>query len=75
MAGEIGFTQVALPAHQLGAALVAFAHARGLSIRAWRVRDLDDLDRVARAGADGATVNWPDRALVRLAALAAGSSS
>lgn len=67
-AAQRGFDQVALPVQQLSAAVVAHARELGLSIRAWRVRSLDDLDRALQLGLDGVTVDWPDRALARIAA-------
>ena len=57
-----GFDQVALPAAGLTPWIVDFARDRGLGIRAWQVRREEDLDRVIVAGADGVTVNWPERA-------------
>jgi len=57
-----GFSGVAIRAPELSAEMVDFAHAQGLQLRAWGVRDEVDVERVLAAGADGMTVDWPDRA-------------
>ncbi|HEY4963891.1 MAG TPA: hypothetical protein VIH90_04310 [Candidatus Saccharimonadales bacterium] len=38
------------------------AYRNGLIVRAWGIKDIDDLSKVAISGCDGATVNWLDRA-------------
>lgn len=65
-----GFDQVALPANCLSRRTVRFAKKRGIGIRAWRIPSEIDLDRVIVSGAEGVTVNWPDRAIAHLAARA-----
>ena len=55
-----GLAQVCPPARALDAGLVAYAHERGLVVRAWGIRDREDVDRLFATGADGATTNWPD---------------
>jgi glycerophosphoryl diester phosphodiesterase len=55
-----GIAQICPPAGLLTAELVDEAHAAGLNVRAWGVRERADVDRLFAAGADGATVNWPD---------------
>jgi glycerophosphoryl diester phosphodiesterase len=57
-----GFRMLAFPARELNAELVERARARGLSIRAWEVTSEALLAHSVRVGADGATVDWPDRA-------------
>jgi glycerophosphoryl diester phosphodiesterase len=69
-AAENTFEQVALPTKCLDRRIVAFARGRGIGVRAWQVRSEGDLDRVLAAGADGATVDWPDRAIAHFAARA-----
>lgn len=55
-----GFDQVCPPVHLLDAGLVDLAHRRGLTVRAWGIREQPDVDRLFDTGADGATTNWPD---------------
>lgn len=55
-----GIAQVCPPATALDAGLVAYAHERGLVVRAWGIREREDVDRLFATGADGATTNWPD---------------
>ena len=61
-----GFSGVAIRAPELSAAMVDFAHARGLRVRAWGVRDDAAVERVLAVGADGMTVDWPDRVQERV---------
>lgn len=65
-AAAAGHLQVAVAASELSAALVRKAHARGLEIRAWKVRSPDDWRRVLDLGANGGTVDWPGLALAEL---------
>ncbi len=55
-----GIAQICPPADQVTPLLVERAHAAGLNVRAWGVRQREEVDRLFEAGADGATVNWPD---------------
>jgi len=57
---ERGIAQLCPPAALLTNALVDEAHAAGLNVRAWGIRERADVDRLFTTGADGATVNWPD---------------
>ena len=76
-----GLAAVALYASGIGprhedvdAALVADAHAHGLSVRAWTADATADIDRLVASGVDGVITNVPDRARAvadRRAALAA----
>ncbi len=65
-----GIERVAVAAQQLDRAIVSAAAARGVAVRAYKVEDLGRLEAVARAGAVGATVDWPGAALERMRALA-----
>jgi len=65
-AAQAGMAQVAIAAPLLTPELVAQARGLGLAVRAWRVRDEDDMEQVLDAGADGATVDDPDRLLALL---------
>lgn len=55
-----GFAQVCPPAERLTARRVAWAHERGLTVRAWRVEQRFQVERLFETGVDGATCNWPD---------------
>lgn len=55
-----GFAQVCPHVGTLTARRVALAHARGLTVRAWGVRERYEVERLFETGADGATCNWPD---------------
>jgi glycerophosphoryl diester phosphodiesterase len=56
-----GFQMVGVAASDLTREMVRAAHGRGLEIRAWGVRDDADIERVLEVGADGLTVDWPER--------------
>ena len=60
------FTQICPPARDVTLELVAFAHARGLEVRAWGVGDEELMIRAVDAGVDGMTVNFPDKLLTYL---------
>ena len=62
-AARRGAHSVAIAAAELTPNLVRHARAKGLSIRAWKVRTLEDWRRILEFEADGGTVDWPDRAL------------
>ena len=55
-----GFAQVCPHVDQLTARRVARARERGLTVRAWGIQHRWQVERLAEAGADGATCNWPD---------------
>jgi len=57
---EAGLPQICPRADLLTPELVAEAHGRGISVRAWGVATREDLARVYTSGADGTTLNWPD---------------
>jgi glycerophosphoryl diester phosphodiesterase len=61
------FDMIAFPAAEIDADLVRQAHRRGLEIRAFRVKTAQDMERVIRSGANGMTIDWPERLLRRLA--------
>lgn len=62
----IGGTQICPPADQITAARVALAKGRGLEVRAWGVRDEAAMIGVVETGADGMTVNFPDKLIAYL---------
>lgn len=63
----IGAAQVCPPAALLTAELVALAKSKGLTVRAWGVSDEALMHRAIAAGADGITVNFPDKLVAALA--------
>jgi glycerophosphoryl diester phosphodiesterase len=59
----LGLTQLCPRADCVSPELVARLHGLGLVVRAWGVSDEALMRRVADAGADGMTVNFPDKLL------------
>ena len=59
---EAGLTGLYPEASKGDSLQVDRARRAGLHVRGWGVADLDDLRRLIDAGAEGTTVNWPDRA-------------
>lgn len=59
----LGLTQLCPRADCVTPALVERLHGLGLVVRAWGVPDEATMRRVADAGADGMTVNFPDKLL------------
>lgn len=64
----LGLTQLCPRGDQVTPELVARLHGLGLVVRAWGVPDEETMRRVADAGADGMTVNFPDKLLAYLSA-------
>ncbi len=62
----LGFAMLAFPAAELSEDLVRHAHEQGLEIRAFRVKTPEDMERVIQLGANGMTIDWPDRLIRRL---------
>ncbi len=62
-----GFSQVAFSAREINAQIVDFTHEKELEIRAWGIESIEDEQRVIASGSDGATTDWPERLLSRLA--------
>ena len=61
------FSQVVLRAMTMTPEVVAHARdVRGLEIRAWGVRSTADMEHAIAVGANGMTIDWPDRLLARL---------
>mgnify|MGYP005867921947 CR=1 FL=1 len=71
-AEEAGLAQICPPAEGLTSQWVAQAHARGLEVRAWGVRDEVLMQGAVEAGVDGMTVNFPDKLLAYLRARGLG---
>jgi len=55
-----GIDQICPPVSELDGEMVEFSHQQGLVVRAWGVRERNDIDRLFETGVDGATTNWPD---------------
>ena len=62
-ARALGLRQLCPRASGVTVELVQRLHAAGLVVRAWGVADEEQMRRVVQAGADGMTVNFPDRLL------------
>jgi glycerophosphoryl diester phosphodiesterase len=63
----MGLTQLCPRAATVTPELVNRLHANGFVVRAWGVATEERMRRVATAGADGMTVNFPDKLLAYLA--------
>jgi len=66
-ARAMGLTQLCPRAGAVTPELVCRLHAEGLVVRAWGVATEDLMRQVVTAGADGMTVNFPDKLLAYLA--------
>jgi glycerophosphoryl diester phosphodiesterase len=66
-ARALGLTQLCPRAGAVTPELVSRLHAEGLVVRAWGVATEDLMRQVVTAGADGMTVNFPDKLLAYLA--------
>jgi glycerophosphoryl diester phosphodiesterase len=66
-ARAMGLTQLCPRAGAVTHELVSRLHAEGLVVRAWGVATEDLMRQVMTAGADGMTVNFPDKLLAYLA--------
>jgi glycerophosphoryl diester phosphodiesterase len=66
-ARAMGLTQLCPRAGAVTPELVRRVHAEGFVVRAWGVATEDLMRRVVTAGADGMTVNFPDKLLAYLA--------
>jgi glycerophosphoryl diester phosphodiesterase len=65
-ARTIGVHQICPRADTVTAEMVSRLHAEGFAVRAWGVATEALMRQVVRAGADGATVNFPDKLLAYL---------
>ena len=66
-AARAGFTQVGVRAVAMTPELIEYARLQhGLEVRAWGVASAADMEHVLQAGANGMTIDWPDRLLARL---------
>lgn len=62
-AKQMGLSQLCPRANTVTPALVERLHRQGFAVRAWGVENEELMRRVVDAGADGMTVNFPDKAL------------
>ena len=60
-AREEGFSQICPRANLISKTLVQKLHDNGFDVRCWGVSDEALMEKVAHAGADGMTLNFPDR--------------
>jgi glycerophosphoryl diester phosphodiesterase len=65
-ARTMGLTQLCPKADAVTPELVDRLHAAGLVVRAWGVANEELMRRVVEAGADGTTVNFPDKLIAYL---------
>jgi glycerophosphoryl diester phosphodiesterase len=65
-AAAAGFAMVGVRASELTEPLVRQAHARGLEIRAFKVESDAEMARVVAIGANGMTIDWPERLIALL---------
>jgi len=72
-ARALGLTQLCPRAGTVTPELVNRLHAEGFVVRAWGVATEDLMRRVVTAGADGMTVNFPDKLLAYLATARLGA--
>ena len=66
LARRAGFDQVGLASEDLSLEIVHYAAARGLPVRAWRIKSDADMLRAIEMGACGMTTNWPERLIREL---------
>ncbi|MFW6174307.1 MAG: glycerophosphodiester phosphodiesterase [Chloroflexota bacterium] len=68
-ASRLGINGVYPRAATANPEIVNAAREKGFTVRGWGVGSLDDLANLARSGAQGTTVDWPDAARDHLAGL------
>ena len=64
---QLGIEQICPPSWLVTPELVDFYKQRGISVRAWGVRNMQDMVRCVVAGVDGMTINYPDKLATYLA--------
>ena len=74
-AHALGLTQLCPKADTVTPALVHRLHAEGFVVRAWGVATEAVMHRVVQAGADGMTVNFPDKLIAYLTSSSSPSRS
>ena len=53
-------------ASDIGPEIVRVGHRAGLEVRGWGVKNDALMERVIASGANGMTIDWPERLLERL---------
>jgi glycerophosphoryl diester phosphodiesterase len=64
-AAQAGFSQVGIYVRELTAEHVSQAHGLGLLIRAWGGESVADMEHAIRMGANGMTIDWPEKLMRR----------
>jgi glycerophosphoryl diester phosphodiesterase len=67
-AAAAGFQMVGVRSEQLNHGILAYARAQQLGIRAFGIKSDVDMDHAIELGADGMTIDWPDKLLARVTA-------
>jgi glycerophosphoryl diester phosphodiesterase len=65
-ARAMGVTQLCPRANTVTPELVRLLHAEGFVVRAWGVTTEELMQQVVQAGADGMTINFPDKLMAYL---------
>lgn len=60
-----GLSEVGVASRELTRDHVVRARRRGLWIRAWGVKSLEDMEHAIAVGANGMTINWPEKLIAR----------
>ena len=66
---DLSFYEICPKATDLTPERVAYWHSLGFNVRAWGVSDEEIMRKVYQSGADGATVNFPDKMLDYIASV------
>jgi len=64
-AAAAGMREVGVVASEIRVEQVRYARARGLWIRAWGVKNVDDMDHAIAVGSNGMTLDWPEKLVAR----------
>ena len=62
---EAGLSEVGVASRELTREQVGHARRHGLWIRAWSIKNLDDMEHAIAVGANGMTLNWPEKLIAR----------
>jgi glycerophosphoryl diester phosphodiesterase len=62
---QAGFTEVGVASRELTREHVVYARKHGLWIRAWSIKSLDDMEHAIAVGANGMTIDWPEKLIAR----------
>jgi glycerophosphoryl diester phosphodiesterase len=56
-----GIAHICPAAENLDMGLVEYAHSKGLFVRAWGVGNIELMKKTVEEGADGTTIDFPDK--------------